>query len=261
MPSPVTDRPDVQVLPDAATLARVAADLVVRIAQDAIVNRGRASIALSGGTTPQRLYSVLAGPPHTTRLDFSAIDFFFADERCVPPDDPRSNYGLVRRVLLEPVHLPAERVHHIHGELPPAQAADDYDRELRRCFPNADWPGLDLALLGLGTDGHTASLFPGDMTVQQTTAWVAAVEATAPPMVPGEALVPVRNRVTLTLPAINHARHVVFLVDGADKADVVARVLAGDTDLPAARIRPAAGQLRWLVSKSAATNLGGTGQR
>jgi len=235
---------DIQVLADAAGLARVAADAVVRFVQDAIVNRGRAAVALSGGSTPGPVLALLARPPNSTRLDFWAIHFFFADERCVPPADERSNYGQARRVLFEPAHVAQGNVHRIRGELGPADAADDYQRELRTFF-DEPWLSFDLVLLGLGRDGHTASLFPGDAALEERTAWAAPARSPAG----------VRDRVTLTLPAINHAAQVVFLVSGPDKADAVARAIGGDTSLPATAVQPINGRVRWLLDASAAGRL------
>jgi 6-phosphogluconolactonase len=238
------NKPTVQIVSDAAMLARVAADWFVRAVQDAISVRGRATVALSGGGTPQGLYSRLAGPPHSTRLDFAAIDFFQGDERCVPPNDPLSSFGMIDRLLFSPARIPGQSVYRIHGELDSTTAADDYERRLRRRFPG-DWPAFDLVVLGIGADGHTASLFPGSPALDERRRW--AVPAEGPPPVP--------HRVTLTLPAINHAAFVLFLADTADKADPVARALAGDLSLPAARIAPHAGQCRWLLTPDAAAKI------
>ncbi|MDD4891079.1 MAG: 6-phosphogluconolactonase [Phycisphaerae bacterium] len=237
-------KPIVQVVPDGAALARTAADLFVRFVQEAIVSRGRATVALSGGSTPQKLYALLAGPPNSTRLDFSAIDFFFVDERCVPPDDSESNYCAVNRLLFRAVGVAAEKSHRIRGELAPVVAAVEYEAELRSCF-RGGWPQFDLVLLGLGADGHTASIFPGEPTVSEREAWVVHTETDHG----------IGRRVTLTMAAINHARQILFLVDGAEKADVVARVLGGARELPASRVRPATGECRWLITQSAAFKL------
>lgn len=244
MPQRENHKPIVQIVPDAATAARTAADLVVRYVQDAIVTRGRASIALSGGNSPQQLYGLLANPPHSTRLDFGAIDFFFADERCVPPDEPDSNYYWVRRLLFDPARVPDERRHRVCGELAPVVAAVEYEADMRRYF-RATWPQFDLVLLGCGKDGHVASIFPGEPTVTEREAWVVHTETDSG----------VTRRVTLTMGSINHARQVLFLVDGADKAEIVARALTPGSDLPAARVRPHTGECRWLVTQSAALKL------
>ncbi len=239
---------EVQILPDAAALARVAADAVVRYVQEAIVHRGRAAVALSGGATPVPTLALLAGPPHSTRLDYSAIHFFFTDERCVAPDDPRSNYATARRALFEPVGPAEGNVHRIRGELGAGEAAGAYERELRSFFAGP-WPGFDLVLLGLGRDGHTASLFPGQAALEERTAWASPARA---PRSPGG----VSQRVTLTVPSINHAACVIFLVAGPDKAAAVARAIGGDPALPASAIRPVRGPLRWLIDAQAAGLLG-----
>jgi 6-phosphogluconolactonase len=239
MPEPIVDVAD-----DAEELANRAADNVVRFVQEAIVTRGCATIALAGGSTPRPLYELLARPPHCTRLDFGSIHIFLGDERCVPPTDAASNFRLVRETLLERVEAPPENLHRIRGELPPAAAADNYQQELRatRLF-DPDWPRFDLVLLGIGEDGHTASLFPDGPELAVDDRWVTPSQAPSPP----------RDRVTMTLGTINHARHVMFLVGGGAKADAVARVLDGDASLPAARVRPVAGDLRFMLDVQAAS--------
>ncbi|MCG3178686.1 MAG: 6-phosphogluconolactonase [Phycisphaerae bacterium] len=241
----MSDTPDIQILPDAATLARIAADAVVRYVQEPIVTHGVATVALAGGSTPRRLYELLARPPHSTRLDFASVRFFFGDERCVPPDDPRSNYRMARETMFVPAGVADANVFRIRGELPPADAAADYERTLRGCgLFSGDWPVFDLLLLGLGDDGHTASLFPGTAAVEVADRWVTASRAPADP----------RDRVSLTLGALCAARQVIFLVSGRSKAGAVARVLGEpEAGLPAARVRPAAGQVHWLLDADAAS--------
>lgn len=235
----MTRPPDVQVVDDAATLARIAADAFVRYVQEPLVTRGVAHVALAGGTTPRRTYELLAGPPHTTRLDYSLVRFYFGDERCVGPDDPASNFRLANDALLAPAGIDPANVFRIEGELGAGPAADRYDALLREQLGQD--AAFDLVLLGLGEDGHTASLFPGGGEVEASGRL--AVASHSPAGVPG--------RVTLTLEAINRARQVVFIVSGPSKADAVARILGGDESLPAARVQPA-GRLRWLLDAEAA---------
>jgi 6-phosphogluconolactonase len=236
--------PEIQLADDLPGVSRLAADAFVRFVQEPIVTRGRATVALAGGATPQRFYELLGSPPHSTRLDFSAIRFYFGDERCVPPDHEQSNYRMARAALLDSAGVPEENIVRIRGELGPAVAADDYEKTLREHFAGG-WPRFDLVLLGLADDGHTASLFPGGAELDVAERWVTA--SRAPSGVP--------ERVTLTVEAINHARHIMFLVAGESKSAIVARVFDGDESLPATRIRPAGGLLRWVLDRAAAERL------
>ena len=216
-----------------------AADRFVRIGAEAIGERGRYLVALSGGETPCPLYERLAA---SGNLDWTAVDVFWADERCVPPEDPASNYGLAHRTLLAKVSILPENVHRIQGELSPLAAADAYEVELRRILGTDG--RLDLILLGIGADGHTASLFPRHQALTEEKRWIVPVHAPAEPP----------WRVTMTLPLINAARHVLFLVAGAQKAAAV-RDLASGKPLPASRVRPLDGTVTFLVDEDAATLL------
>jgi 6-phosphogluconolactonase len=216
-----------------------AAERFVRIGAEAIRERGRFLVALSGGETPRPLYERITA---SSGLDWAAVDVFWADERCVPPTDPRSNYGTVREALLDRVAIPEDRIHRIAGELDPLAAADAYEVELRRVV-GAD-SRLDLILLGIGADGHTASLFPRHQALTEVERWIVPVHASAEPP----------WRVTMTLPLINAARHVLFLVTGAEKAEAV-RDLVDGKPLPAAMVRPTDGDLTFLVDAEAASLL------
>jgi 6-phosphogluconolactonase len=256
-PPPVTTAaPDAAVLrrvadPDAA--ARAAAEAFADAAARAVAERGRFTVALAGGTTPRRLYQLLADPAAEFRgtVPWDRVHVFFGDERHVPPDHPDSNHRMVHEALLSQIRVAS--VHRIHGEEPDAGgAAADYQADLARFFderePGARPPPLDLVLLGLGADGHTASLFPGSGALLERSRWVVA---------PYVARLGV-HRITLTLPVLDRAREVVFLVSGAEKADAVARVLApepGAAPPPAACVRPASGALRWIVDSAAAARL------
>ncbi|HHS97595.1 MAG TPA: 6-phosphogluconolactonase [Chloroflexi bacterium] len=228
----------VWVFPDRNALARAAAERFVAAADEAVRARGRFFVALAGGSTPRPAYRLLADPACASRVDWDRVHLFWGDERCVPPDHPESNYRMVREALLDRVPIPVENVHRIRGEWPPEEAAAAYEAELRAIFgPDGR---LDLVLLGLGADGHTASLFPGSAALDERERWVAAVFAD-----------PVGTwRITLTPPALNGAREVLFLVVGKPKAEALARVLAG-WDLPAGRIRPRSGRLSWFVDRDA----------
>ncbi|MFO7742974.1 MAG: 6-phosphogluconolactonase [Anaerolineae bacterium] len=241
-----------EIITSADCLARVAADRFVALASAAVAERGRFAVALSGGSTPRPAYALLgheplaeeplAGHPLAGKVDWARVDVFWGDERCVPPDHPDSNYRMARRILLDRIPIPGENVHRIRGELPPQEAAAAYQLELQTGLGGDG--RFDLILLGIGPDGHTASLFPGTPAIGERERSVVAVY--------------VKKldawRVTLTLAAINAARHVIFLVAGAEKADVLARVRGGEP-LPAAMVRPADGQLTWLVDRDAAARL------
>jgi 6-phosphogluconolactonase len=232
------------VVPDAETLAQEAAGRFSEEARAAVESRGRFSVALSGGSTPEGTYRLLGREPYRDRVPWDRVHLFWGDERCVPPDDPGSNYHMADQTLIAHVPIPAENVHRMPGELAPEAAARAYRRELEDFFCGP-LPRLDLVLLGLGSDGHTASLFPGAESLEALSDTVLAVEADYEGR-------PAR-RVTLTLPAINAARQVLFLVSGESKAEIVARVLGTRTgDLPAERVCPIAGELVWLLDEPAA---------
>lgn len=233
------------VLPSAAALAEAAADRIVASARNAIRRRGRFMVALSGGSTPRLVYPLLASPPRVDAVDWSRVSFFWGDERAVPPDHPESNYGLARRMLLDHLPVRPDAVHRMPADAPdrPAAAAT-YERELLRALAPYDGrhPRLDLVWLGMGPDGHTASLFPGAGTVDERRRRV--VTATAP------AGMAVPERMTFTLPLINAARAVLFVVAGQDKVAAVRSVRSGSRELPAARVR--ARSTLWLLDALAA---------
>jgi 6-phosphogluconolactonase len=225
-------------------LSRAAAGLFSERAERAVVGHGRCAVLLAGGETPRRTYELLAEEPLRNRVPWEQLHIFWGDERCVPPDDPRSNARMACRVLLDRVPVPARQIHPIHGDRDPRQAADEYEALLRRFFAGAP-PRFDLVLLGLGADGHTASLFPGSSVLKEWERWTSATRR------PGEEI----DRVTLTVPIINQAELIVFLVAGADKAAVLHEVVDEEPDprhRPARMIRAEQGELRWLVDKAAA---------
>ncbi len=238
--------PEILILPDAATLAEEAARRFAVLTAEAVAARGRFSVALSGGSTPGALYRLLAGTPFRA-LPWAQVHLFWADERSVPPGDPGSNYRLVAETLLPGSSIPPENIHRMRGEWEPERAARDYEQTLRAFFGDTA-PHFDLVLLGLGKDGHTASLFPGADTLAKTARW--AVPATA------EYAERPAWRITLTLPALNAARHVIFLVSGAEKATIVRTVLEDPAaQLPAQRIHPTAGQVTWLLDAASTMNV------
>jgi 6-phosphogluconolactonase len=238
-------------LDDLQAVARRAAELFVERAR-AARTRGRFTVALSGGSTPRNLHTLLAGPDSRNQVDWTQVQFYWGDERYVPPDDPESNYRMARETLLDKLpEVRPQQVHRIHTELPdPAQAADLYEQELRREFalPAGALPRLDLIYLGLGPDGHTASLFPHTEALRVREHLVVAnyVSKLA------------STRITMTAPVLNAAATVAFLVAGSDKAAALAAVLEGPRDpetYPAQLVQPAHGTLYWLVDRAAAAGL------
>jgi len=235
------------IVADAEALAREAAQRIAGLAHEAVAARGLFSAALSGGSTPGTLYRLLAKEPTRSQIPWTQVHLFWADERCVPPDDPGSNHRLAHETLIAHVPVPPGNVHRVSGELGSTAAARAYDRELRRFF-GGPRPRFDLVLLGLGSDGHTASLFPNSAALEEIERLVVATTALYGNR-PAE-------RVTLTLPALNAARQVLFLVSGLEKAEIVQAVLADvEGRLPARRIRPVAGQITWLLDAAAAARV------
>jgi 5-dehydro-2-deoxygluconokinase len=242
----------VEVYADRETLIRREAERIVKLARDATAARGRFSLALSGGSTPRPLYTLLATPVYASRIDWSRVHVFWGDERCVPPDHPDSNFRMTREALLEHVPIPWANVHRIHGEDEPEAAARAYEQTVRAHFGVAQGPpaqSFDLVLLGMGTDGHTASLFPGTPALHEQQRWVRANHVTAP-----------RDmwRITLTPVVLNAAMEVTFLVAGSNKADRLWDVLEGPTrspPFPAQLIHPSRGAVRWMVDADAARRL------
>lgn len=225
-----------------------AAAQFAEIVNQAIKARGLAFVALSGGGTPLGVYRLLAAEPYRSSVDWTAVQFYWGDERCVPPQDPESNYAQAAAALFAKLPVPAANIHRIQGELGGAAAAAAYIEVLcRNGQVGLSWPVLDVALMGMGEDGHTASLFPGKFI--PAAYGPAAICATADYQGrPAE-------RVSLTPPVFNTARNVMFLVTGEKKAPVLAKVLAGDEKFPAALIRPAEGNLIWHVDRAAAGEL------
>jgi 6-phosphogluconolactonase len=230
-----------RVYPDGDSLARAAAEHFVTLAAEAIAARGRFVVTLSGGSTPRAAYSLLASDEFAARVDWPRVHVFWGDERCVPPDHHDSNYRMAREAWLDKVPILADNIYRIQGELDPHQAATDYQAELETVLGAAG--RFDLILLGMGTDGHIASLFPAATALEERERPAVAVYV--------EQLQ--TWRVTLTLPIINAARHVLFLVSGVAKAETLARVRAGEP-LPASLVQPIQGQLTWLVDQNAASD-------
>jgi 6-phosphogluconolactonase len=224
---------------EAMTLA--AAAEIARILDTAITRSGVAHLVLAGGSTPGPIYERLA----RNRRRWSSVHLYWGDERCVPGDDPGSNYGAAKKVLLDAIDIPPGNVHRIAGELAPEEAARRYEASLREVPgpDEADLPAFDCILLGMGADGHTASLFPGEASLEEVRRWTAVTA--------GEKASPPVPRVTLTLRVINAARHALFAVGGDDKLGVVHAIETApdSTSYPAARVRPSSGAV-WYVSET-----------
>ncbi|HZO94288.1 MAG TPA: 6-phosphogluconolactonase [Candidatus Baltobacteraceae bacterium] len=240
------DRSTVSVLPDANALAAAAADHIVDVLGRTLERRDVAHVALAGGSTPRAINALLVATPRRERVRWQNVVFWFGDERCVPPGDDESNYKMNRETLLDPLGIPPTRVHRMRGEDDPGAAAADYDATLRREL--GDDPHLDLVLLGMGPEGHTASLFPGTLAAIDKKALAIAHDI---PQLD-------RWRMTLTPRAINGARNIAITAGGAAKADALHAVLDGPKQpdvYPAQAIRPRDGELRWFVDAAAAAKL------
>ncbi len=235
MPTPTRD---LKILPDLPDLQRAGADEIIRCAKENIQNNGSFSIALSGGSTPRGMYAMLA----QENLAWEKIQIFFSDERNVPPDDPQSNYRMAYESLLSKISIPSQNVHRVRAELDAETAARQYEDELRSFFHQL--PRFDMILLGMGSEGHTASLFPGSAALSEAQRWVAAnwIEKLN------------TWRITFTFPALNNAAEILFVVAGHDKAEALKQVLEGgpSDEYPAQRVRPSNGRLLWFVEADAA---------
>ena len=243
-------KPEILTYPSLEDLSRAAAEYICEIAEEAIKERDIFTLVLSGGSTPRLLYEELARQPISKRIDWQKTHIFWGDERYLPPDHPDSNYALAFQAFVSKVDIPPANVHRVLTESDSANAAaEDYEKTLRRFFQHPAGsqdqpylPSFDLVLLGLGQDGHTASLFPGDAALEEKYRWVVAVDgASASPPVP---------RVTLTFPVFNKAECVIFLVSGSSKQEVFAEIMnnPGTAAYPAARVRPS-GKLLWFIDE------------
>jgi len=234
---------------DLDTLSQQAAQYTVRVANQAIVDHGRFNIALAGGSTPKKLYALLAAEPYRSQIDWRLVEVFWGDERCVPPNDPESNFRMAQEELLSKVPILAGHIHRMPAEQPDHQAAAQaYEDEIRRGFITGGIPDFDLIQLGLGPEGHTASLFPHQASLHEQLRLVMPVTTPKPPP----------DRLTFTPPLLNAAHNVLFLVAGAEKADAVHAILEGDyqpDEYPAQIVRPLNGEVTWMLDAAAASKL------
>ena len=232
--------PEVEVATDAEALAQRAATWITALARN---SQGRFAVCLSGGSTPRRLYQLLAESPYREAMPWDRVHWFWGDERFVPWEHEDSNYRMVRAAMLSRAPIPPQNIHAIETIGQPSDAAAAYERALKSYYGrdalDPAQPIFDVQLLGLGPDGHTASLFPGTSVLDERRRWVAEVVGAKP-----------EARITLTYPALESSRHTAFLVAGSDKREMLSRALAGDRALPAARVRPT-GTLTWFVDAAA----------
>ncbi len=239
----------VAIYPDADTLSHEAALYVIHVANEAIVTHGRFTLALAGGSTPKRLYALLASEPYRDQINWALVEIFWSDERCVPPDSEDSNYHLAAEVLLSKVPIPANQIHRMPADSADRDAAARaYTEEIQRVFGTDGTPSFDLLQLGMGPEGHTASLFPHQASLKEQRRLVMPVDVPKPPP----------PRLTFTPPLLNAAIHVLFLVTGQDKADAVAAILEGEhnpEEYPAQIIQPPRGEVTWMLDSVAASKL------
>jgi 6-phosphogluconolactonase len=240
----------IEVLPDLEALSLRAAWIFVSASRNSIAAKKRFAVAISGGSTPRRLYVLLGSEASHHQVDWQHVHLFWADERCVPKEHEESNFRTAFDTLLSKVDLPGRNIHRIKGEEAPDQAARDYEEEIRRFFGESERPRFDLIMLGMGEDGHTASLFPGSKSLEETVRLAIPVYLEEPQ----------KDRITLTLPVLNNAAQIVFLVSGLSKANILQEILGkgGRKErYPAGLINPSHGYIRWLIDQEAAAKLGG----
>ena len=240
---------DLTIYPDIDTLSQHAAQYIVDIAIESIADRGRFIIALSGGNTPRKTYGLLGSEPYRSQIDWELVHIFWSDERCVSPDSSDSNYLMAHEALLSKISTPGLQVHRMPADMPDRDAASrEYTEEMRYIFGTEDIPDFDLIQLGMGPEGHTASLFPHQASLHETQRLVMPVTVPKPPP----------DRLTFTPPLLNAARNVLFLVTGEDKADALQAVLEGKyqpDEYPAQIVSPPNGEVEWMVDREAAKKL------
>ncbi|GCE13428.1 6-phosphogluconolactonase [Tengunoibacter tsumagoiensis] len=240
---------DVLIYPTTEKLSLEAADFIVKAANEAIADHGRFTLALSGGSTPRKLYGMLAGDPYKDQIDWSKVEIFWSDERCVPPTDAESNFQLAQEVMFSKLQIPAANIHRCPADEADRDAASlAYTQEMKRVFQTDGVPAFDLIQLGMGPEAHTCSLFPHQASLQEEVRLIMPVTVPKPPP----------PRLTFTPPLLNAARHVLFLVTGAEKAEALQAVLEGSyqpDEYPAQIVRPTNGHVTWMLDNAAAARL------
>jgi 6-phosphogluconolactonase len=241
-------KPEIIITDDPAQLAEAAASIFTRTAKDCVTQTNLFSVAISGGSTPRAMHRLLAEAPYCSDIPWKKTRIFWVDERCVPVDDPASNYGLAKKDFLDRVPIPLEQIHPMSGGVPPEEGAKKYQEEMESFFQMGEenFPVFDLIFLGMGKDGHTASLFPGKRSVVASERWVAAVKGGNPDV----------YRLTLTYDVLNRAKEIYFLVSGKGKAPIVKTAIENkDAHLPTQKIQPIQGRLTWLLDRESASLL------
>ena len=239
----------IEIYPDKHTLSQHAAEYIMRIANESIDLDGHFTIALTGGTTPGEVYSLIGSEPFRSQLDWQLVDIFWGDERCVPHNSPESNFYLAQEVLLDKIAIPKSQIHPMPADQLDREAASQaYSIEMQNTFDTNGIPSFDLIHLGMGPEGHTASLFPHQASLHEKHRLVMPVSVPKPPP----------DRLTFTPPLLNAARNVLFLVTGSEKADALHAVLEGEyqpDEYPAQIVRPIHGEVVWMLDKDVAKNL------
>jgi len=234
---------------DTDTLSHEAAQYIVRVATESIASHRHFTLALSGGSTPKKLYTLLGEEPYRSQIDWALVDIFWSDERCVPPDSEDSNYLMARQVLLSKIPIPANQIHRMPADQPDRDAASyAYTLEMQQTIGSDGVPSFDLIQLGMGPEGHTASLFPHQPSLHEQQRLVMPVSVPKPPPA----------RLTFTPRLLNAAKHVLFLVTGAEKQDAVKAVLEDDyqpDEYPAQIVQPSKGEVSWMLDTAAAAKL------
>ncbi len=244
----MASKPEIIITEDPTQLARTAAGIFRTAAKDCVSQTNLFTVAISGGSTPRDMHRLLAEEPYRSDIPWKETHIFWVDERCVPVDDPASNFGLAKKDFLERIPIPLEQIHPMPGEFSPEEGAKKYQEEMERVFQiqETDSPIFDLIFLGMGKDGHTASLFSGGKFPNEADRWVIAVKGGNPNV----------YRLTLTYDVLNRAKRVYFLVSGKEKAPIMRTVLEDkDACLPAQKIQPVQGRPTWLLDKEAASSL------
>lgn len=240
-------KPEFKIFPDKNMLIQESAASIAGLIKKLLIEKGKCSFVLAGGSTPEGVYETLASGAYRERIDWSKVHLFWGDERCVLPDHPGSNYRMANEALIDHIAIPQENVHRIPAEKEPAIAANEYESSLRKFYGDkADFPTFDIVLLGIGEDGHTASLFPGTSALEENRRWVTEVYVSKLDV----------YRITMTLPVINNGKNIIFLVAGAPKADIVKHVYnRTDATYPAMQVEPVDGKLVYFLDKAAGVNV------
>jgi len=241
-------KPEIIITDDPTQLARRAAGIFMATAKDCVDQKGLFFIAISGGSTPRGMHKLLAEEPYFSGIPWSKIHIFWVDERCVAVNDPASNFGSAKKDFLDRIPIPSKQIHPMPGDFPPEEGAGKYQEEMKVIFQvnGEDFPVFDLVFLGMGNDGHTASLFPGRRSVLASERWVVVVKGGSPDV----------YRLTLTYKLLNRAKRICFLVSGKHKALILKTVFENqDARLPAQKIQPEKGKVTWVLDKDAASLL------